>query len=168
MLDVSVMCMYAVVNICTVVNLTSVSLLPAVAVTLLWPCELLKYASIPVIVFGCFTIFVGCICCVFTIRIEDLKAICCAICVGLILVPMFAAAYFEASLIFGDYNIMKNGTYIDGCESTKSNATPVALSIFSYVLLVLSCCFCLGTCINALTHRDPCLYRNWRESLCCN
>ena len=100
----------------TVVKLTSVSSLPAVAVTLLWPCEVLHYISISVIVFGCLTICVGCVCCVFIVRKVDGMAICCVVCVGLILVPMCAAAYVEASLIYGDYDIMKNGTYTDGCE----------------------------------------------------
>ena len=93
-------------------------------------------------------------------------AIFCFLCVALLVGLMLAAAAFESPFIFGDYDLMKNGTYINGCKFDKEKAAPVALTLLSYVLLVLTSWFCLGACINALTRNNPWLYKNRRTSFC--
>ena len=93
-------------------------------------------------------------------------AIFCFFSVGLLLGLMLTAAAFESSFIFGDFDLKKNGTYIDGCEFDEDKVAPVALTLLSYVLLVLTCCFYFGTCINALTRNDPWLYKKRHNSLC--
>ena len=145
-------------------------LIPAVAVTLVLPCGRLEYASIPIIVFGCLIIVVACVCCVSTFRMKEGMAICCCICVALLLVPMLITGFVESSLLYGDYNVLRNGTngtHIGDCEFDKAKAAPFALTILSYVFLVVTCCFSVGTCINAATRHDPLLYRCGRVS-CCN